>query len=648
MIGPLLSVAISLLYALSCLGLGYLVDAPLRRWRGHSANDSDMAGVLAGLASTYLLGVAAYAAVLTILGLLGALDLQTIAFSLIPGWLAVLFFSMRTRAEWRKAQAAIAALRSQPLWVTVIAVLLVLVTTGFAVAAWFTPPKGDAAAFYLVYPRIIAASGTLAPMQGTYESFSMIGLVAEYHFAALMVLADVGAAKLFIIPVALACAALLSGMVANAGGRIVAIVLACAVLLTSGTVNLYMFDGKVDLLSAAFGLAAGYWLVWRPSPVTGYAPYAMSGLFAGLAAVSKFSYVPALGLALLVLLLWRAGIGSERRVTVAAWFRTALVGGLLMAATTLVGWLPQLLKNAALFNAPLAPFFGAAGGEDLFTQVWFSAEATWKIVLTYPLALIFGRYPMQGGGLSFLVLSFLPLLFWGRRAPLWHRDHAIVLALAGLIAVLGWVVLRPSVIAPRYFLAPLLFMIPILVIKTEQLLVERSGPAFLRLGVVGSVLAAIAASCWQLLPLPSALMAAARGEDTTCLLASPECAPLRELSSQAAPGDRVLVATYYAYWLAPSHLQCRDQGNELHTMADQPDLVDWLHRRNFRYAAIDASNYPDLDRKMAGFAASTPDVQLLPIDSPTMHIYAIAPANTAELSCVNAGRDRWVLADLAP
>ena len=646
MISVFYSVAVSLIYSLSCLGFGWLVASPFSRWTQPA--EADAAQDLAAIASAYLLGGAFCAALLTIIGLLGMLDVLTVALTLVPGVVAFVVGALRRPAVWGRIAAAFASLRSQPFWVTLVVALLIVVALGFAVAAWFTPPKGDAAAFYLVYPKIIAAAGALFPMPGLYEGFSMIGLSAEYHFAALLVLADVGAAKLFMFPVALASAALLAGLVRICGGGLVAIVLSCAVLLTSSTFHLYVFDGKVDLLAAAFGLAAAYWLIRRPVVRADYSAYALSGLFAGLATVSKFSYVLALGASLLVLLFWRTSVAE--RATRGAWsyLKLLLLGGLVMAATTLVGWLPHVLKNSVLFHAPLAPFIGASGSGDIFNQVWFSASTTWQIVLTYPLALVFGRYPMQGGGLSFLLLCFLPLLFWGSRSFGWHRSKAGVLALAGLAALVVWVALRPSVIAPRYILASLLLFVPLIVIKVEELLRDGSGPAFLRIGVVGSVLAAIAASCWQLLPLPSALAAAARGTDPTCLMASPECIPLRQLSGQATPGDRMLVATYYAYWLDASYLQCRDVGNELASAAGQPDLMGWLQRRAFRYVIIDPLVHPQLASALADLDKTQSDVSELPQpDGGVTQVYQISPGAAPDVRCVNTSRDRWVLEDIA-
>ncbi|WP_417412031.1 hypothetical protein [Hoeflea sp.] len=632
------SVAASSLYCLACLGYGWLVVPPVAPGARGLTGKGSAAFEYVALGSAFLLGTAIFAAILIVLGITGQLLPSVLATSLAPGLIVFAVVALRCRGGWSTFLGSVGALRRQPWWIGTMAVLLILLALGFAFAAWFAPPKGDAAAFYLVYPKIIAAAGALIPMPGTYEGFSQIGLSAEYHFAALMVLADVSAAKLFIFPVALANAAMLCGLVGASRGGPTAMVLACAMLLTSSTVHIYMFDGKVDLLATGFGLAAVYWLVVGGDDERGYLSFALSGLFAGLAIVAKFSFIPSLGASLLVLLIWRSARRSQGQ-GFTAFLRILAVSGIIMGLTTLIGWLPQLLKNAVLFQAPLAPFIGGNEEGEYLNQVWFSVETTWRIVLTYPLALIYGRYPMQGGGLSFLFLCFLPLLLLARGKLGSHTGVSGVLAMAGIAGVIAWVVLRPSVIAPRYILASLLLLVPYFVVRIEQLLRDRDRPAFLEFGIAISVLAAIGASSWQLLPLASGVAAAYKGADRTCIGASVECVPLRQLSEGAAPEDRILVATYYAFWLDASHLQCRDQGRELSTAVAAPDLEVWLQQRGFRYAVVDTTVFPELAAKLEALKGGSIEA----MSEGTVATYRIQAGAEPAISCVNAGRDHWIL-----
>lgn len=638
------SIAVSILYSLACLGYGWLVAAPFARWGHQLRSTNDAALAVAALGSAFLLGTGFYAAILTVLGVAGLLLPTILAVSLAPGLLFFLVVATRHGFGLPVLGQALVAMRAQPWWLCMLAILLALTALGFAFAAWFTPPKGDAAAFYLVYPKIVAAAGALIPMPGTYLSFSQIGLSAEYHFAALMVLADLGAGKLFMFPVALALAAILAGLVRVCHGGTLAIVLSFAVLLTSSTVHLYIFDGKVDLLATGYGLAAAYWLVQRRDE--GLASFALSGVFAGLSIVAKFSFIPSLGASLLVLLLWRAALRAQGQ-GIAGFFGALVPAGLVMGLTTLLGWLPQLLKNAVLFNAPLAPFIGGVDtGGGFLDQVWFSAAVTLQIVLTYPLALVYGRYPMQGGGLSPLLLCFLPLVLLARRRFDWRTNLAGMLALSGLLGLLAWVILRPSVIAPRYILASLLLLVPFVVIKVEHLLAERKGPAWLDFGVALSVLAAIAASSWQLLPVASAAVASLRGADRACLMASAECQPLMEVSALAQPGDRMLVATYYAYWLDASHLQCRDGAGELAEAIAAPDLALWMQERGFRYAVIDTAVFPQLADSLAALDGNAAET-ISSVDG-GVATYRVLPGGQPNSACVNVGRDHWLVQEVTP
>jgi hypothetical protein len=138
----------------------------------------------------------------------------------------------------------------------------------------------------------------------------------------------------------------------------------------------------------------------------------------------------------------------------------------------LLAILPHLIENYVLFNNPIAPFnLSGMGWAD---QTWFGPETTRRIVLTYPLALTFGKYWAQYGNLSPLVLAFLPLsiLLPRHRSLLASSLAAITLAAsAGLIC---WVILRPSLLSPRYILATLLLFIPLAARAAEH--ISRSNP----------------------------------------------------------------------------------------------------------------------------------------------------------------------------
>ncbi len=86
---------------------------------------------------------------------------------------------------------------------------------------------------------------------------------------------------------------------------------------------------------------------------------------------------------------------------------------LLVTLSALAMLIPHFIKNALLFGEPFAPFLTLHGqASHITSQRWFSPETTAEIVAVYPLALVFGRYPMMGGTLSPLLLMVAPLVIF--------------------------------------------------------------------------------------------------------------------------------------------------------------------------------------------------------------------------------------------
>jgi hypothetical protein len=73
--------------------------------------------------------------------------------------------------------------------------------TALLCLAWVTsigrPFYGDATAFYMALPKVIAASHRLVPLPG-YEGYTNIGLQGELHYSVFMMLNSPDAARLFV------------------------------------------------------------------------------------------------------------------------------------------------------------------------------------------------------------------------------------------------------------------------------------------------------------------------------------------------------------------------------------------------------------------------------------------------------------------
>lgn len=558
-------------YLLGCLGLG---AAFLRFFLGRAVRP----------AAVHPFGLLATAFVLGGSVLSQALVLAALVVDFTPGlvWAALgasaLLGGRALLGQLREASAAaIAAVgewREEALAWQALALATASLVALLALAAIVFPPIGDGEAFYFVYGKFIAAGEQLAPLRGSYEPFSTIGLLGEVHFASLMALSGPGVAKLFVWLVALAACVLAAelGRLCGLGrrGRLALVIL----VLTSSTFTHYISDGKVDLFAAALGLGAYFWVLLPVERGGDRATMSIAGVMGGLACVAKFSYLPVLAPGLLVILALKTYPRMAERL------RAVTALGLAAALSTV----PHLVKNGMFFGEPLAPFLTASPERSWISQAWFGPEATAWIVKTYPLALVFGEYPMQGGTISFAWLALLPLAALLPRSA-WRREGPLAQAtLAGAVALLLWIVLEPSIIAPRYILAPLILLLIPAARAVDY--VSARDTRIVTLGVAAFVALAIAlvATIQPIRTLPREAVAALRGRLPVCHRAHIYCYDLQPVNRLATPGERAFLLLYHAYWLRPDLLLCRNTAREAGLLKEprtERTLWEVLYDRGF-------------------------------------------------------------------
>ena len=574
-------VLVCLLYSGGCLGLGWRLSwLLLGKTIPNNALD---------LPSAFLLGMLVLGAVMIALGLLGVLH-PVVLWPIILACYGLSLPLWRSARAWSRSSKTVVDHWQD---ITPAERLLSLAALGvifsYLLAALITPPIGDAEAFYFNYARIIAATGELQPMPGAFAFFSTISLPGELHFAALISLAGQGAAKSFILPIAGTSAIFLMRICRICGGGRSALLITLIILLSSSSFTDYAIDGKVDLIAAAFGLASVYWALRATQTQTPAFALMWTGLMTGAATMAKFSYLPSLLPALLLILIWRNFDG--RYATYALATRRTAREALSTAAWAILPWLPHFLKNAALFGSPFAPFIGGPEDTGWLNQVWFSPETTRWILATYPFALVFGRYPMQGGGLSFVLLACVPFVWLMWRQITTPRTLLWRVTLAGLLGLAVWMVLRPSVIAPRYFLASALLLVPMVAIATEQIMQRAQEHALLRSGVIVVLWAALLSSTWHTIPALRATPSYISGTLDPCALASDYCLPLRTLAQEDPPGPRIYLAGYYSYWLRSDQIFCLDTPAEAMNVLRDPDPVAQLQALGFGRLVVDATSH---------------------------------------------------------
>jgi hypothetical protein len=588
------------LYSVGCLSLGMILLHVVRvnRAGGISVSASGYFG------SAFAVGQGILGVAWQSITVMGCFSPGVVAGVLSALLLVTCGSGGRLRKLVRSIWGAASALRKEGIGWCAIAVLLIVLAVAIICLTSY-PPMEDAEAFYLSLPRLFASTHRFS-MLPRYTEFCQIGLGSEMHAGVYYSLvspiydefAAELAAKLNVIPAIGAMCAVVWALTSRVGGGRRAQLLAVAMVLSSSMVWMIVLLSKSDLYPALLGVAAMYWLLLA-GDLEDRVTLAMTGLLTGLAVSGKISYLGVMGPMLALLIawqMWRRGmVGGITPLSARVLLLVRRYG--ILALWTLVGVAPLVIKNTLVFGQPLAPLvlIGALPN-PLLHQTWFSPETTRWILATYPLALIYGKYPMQAGTLSALWLAFAPMILLSSWRKEWRRSESMLLAGAAVIGLLVWIILEPSVIAPRYYMPAVVVLIPTAAIATERAIRGGERKA-LSIAVILSTIAVLCMDIRSIAPYArwgrhylSATSADWGREDAVW-------AALNTLNQMAGPGERVYLATYWSLQLRTDLIQCalRDQELEdLKRMKDDPvGLVAMLHGLGVRYIIQDTLTHAD-------------------------------------------------------
>jgi len=575
-----------ILYSLSCLGIGQLAMTAFQA--GH--RETSLRFTFVFFIATFILGQALLAAIWIPIGLIGQLNIIVVTVVISIGLIPI--FIGHKKYFNLVASALISGWR----WLSHIDIIFRILCFGlfsllflFLLSALLTGPLGDAEAYYMAYPKVMAASGYLSEMPGIYSSFSQIGMLGELHFTALMTLGLAETSKLFVWLIAISAGLMLAAICMHVGIGKRGQWLSFVILFTSTGFTNHIWDGKVDVFPVALGLAAVYWIILEDR--VSKTSLRLIGLYSGFAMVAKFSYIPILLPSFFMLIAWRLYVGSEGQLNTRKYIVKMAMDSFTLSLWVFLAWVPHLFKNWLLFEAPLAPFVGLNAS---LSQPWFSVEGTAWILKTYPLTLVFGRYPGQGGNLSFLWLAFLPLILFLPMAKSFVRSPLTQITTAGIIGVGIWMLLRPSWIAPRYIFISLALLIPMVAWAAEQIYEKEERPYFLRIAMLITILFALLFVSYP--HLKDTGLKAIRNSDIQdeCALSGEYCGSFNLLNSIAHLGARMYFAGYYGYWARADMLQCQLSLAEmqfLDNIKNKNDKWKYLLERGVNYVVIDRSSH---------------------------------------------------------
>lgn len=576
-----------LVLALASLGTGMIL---MRAFFGGATNSRSTANYWLA----YFLGQCVLASGFLLLALTGHLLFPVtlgiiLTTSLLGCWLlyldrrCILHGLVSAREQWHE---------SSWLWRLVFLSLAVFYIAGFGGVSGLI--AGDGIAFYLVLPKVVALTGQLHPLPG-YETISQIGLLAEMLLA---VLGQLGmpstTVKLFPWFNALPQLGVLYLLTKRVAGGRKAGLIAVTLAMTSSAFFYLWTSGKVDLVAMGPALCGVYcsvclfevenedrWLLF------------LTGLFVGFAAVMKLSYLVVLLPNIFLIVFWRSSIdifqAVVRKRSREFWrlFLQCCYVGFLLGVGGGIAFIPHSIKNIVLFDSLLG--VSGVGG-------WYAAKTVVRLLLTYPLALVYGEYWAQYGRLSPLFLAFLPLVFWLKRSVKFRDSKLCAFSVATGLSLTVWVVLFPSIFMPRYYLITLIaFAIPIAI--SAAAFIERK-PVFNSVVCVVMIVS-IAMSGFEAIKVgfirPPGSIEAIYSDVEECENGDQSsrkyCKSHKAINAMAQAGDRVFLR-FYRYWLTPDLLMDTYQEKDWKirdalAQKDYGQFWEYMKDANFRFILYD-------------------------------------------------------------
>ncbi len=532
--------------------------------------------MLDGIAASFMLGHAVLAIVIQLIAVAGLLWWYV----LLPLFAVVSLINLRRnpfpRIDWRGKDCL-------PKYkLTYVLMFGVALLAFMFAAATLTYPGTDALAYYLAQPKLMAATGHYTPLPGYHEvGFTLLPAIAEMPYAAMYALGGetIGlvAAKLSAWPVLLAVLALFWRCARGLGLSVDAAAMFVALGATSTAITLVAWTGKTDLVGVMYALGA---VIWMPGLIFSKPVRHQSWLFgfvSACAVMAKLSYVLIMPLCLGIplLFLWRKQWTRLSRIVV--------IAGLAACFAFLLGW---WVKNYSIVGDPFAPILMLREATPRLNLglVCFNADNTRWILATYPLALTFGLYPMQGGGISPIWLMLVPAL-WMRPWQSEPGRKALYLGLGGVTGILAWALLRPSLIFPRYFLPALLLPCLILVAGYERWLSEKR--AWATAALVGALVLLTfnleyAGTVYRYMTLP--FVSTLKGD----VGKTPALDRARRLASDLRPNVRVWLLSYSSEFLPNRMLTSFFPARSI---KNRENALEWALREKVDYIVYDPKTH---------------------------------------------------------
>jgi len=465
------------------------------------------------------------------------------------------------------------------------------------------PLLEDAANFYMTQPKVVADTYhyPVIPFKDVYYGG---GFQGEMNHAVFMSLGSADAGRIFDWPTTLAGSALLLALCSRLGIKRRGQWIALAMVVTSSLINTLLGKGKIDLFPIAMGLGAYYWMTHKD-----LAANRLIGLLAGFSVLGKMVYAVTLLPSLILMLIWHHFQGDQAEIKLKTRFLGLIRNGFELGIWGAFTILPLGIYNLVLFHNPLQM---NSLSQSFLGWGFYSSFVPAHIYITYPLYVTYGRIRHgQLGNLSVLVLLFVPLVVLIPRPKSWKNSLLTVVTLSALLAMFIYVILYPTIIAPRYFGSCLFLFIPLAARAAESITYLESRSRWLTFAVLASLYIVMTATFIENTQggyydsfFFTKTISYLKGDIPRCGLeswAAPRCRALSIVNEQADKGDRVLYNLYHNYYLRSDLLLCSN--TDRLTKFGMTGVAKWtlnwklIFRDGYRFLVVDKfyGIFPNMD-----------------------------------------------------
>jgi hypothetical protein len=385
-----------------------------------------------------------------------------------------------------------------------------------------------------------------------------------------------------------------------------------ALILTSTAILDLMGDGKVDLFSAAYCLAAVYWFVKAGAFRQSRNLFILTGSLIGYACILRPQNTFLLGMFIAVHTLqqWRAGDSAVYPLA-------RRVGWMMLGAAGFAVY--HLLINKIVLGSALA-FWSALTAIDPVNGPWgYTADTIWIYRLLYLVIVSYQNTGASLGTISPLVIAFLPAMAITeiRRRAAFSKNASQLYISTGLVLFL-WLILFFTVVEIRY----VIFLWIILFIPLAEIIAGLFESGSLPLRVTSFLLVILLMSYIFVRSayISISTFSPVDEEGNPHCFDTVFCEQISAINEIAAPGDRVLTLSSLRYYLRTDLFACSTQHAEYRALKDlsfhkEDQFWSEVYQQGYKYISYERGYALDhVQLKVIPTPQTTPDwIELEPI-----------------------------------